>query len=432
MAKVYEENITAKRRADRIAALPADVQAKLEEYSKSRTMTDELLPIKRKRPKLEIGDVFVVQPKEGLYFYGRVLNVDVARKDKWWHDALVVCIYRNKTDRLTLDDFAPSYDDLLVGPDIIVKGAFHSGYLYKVGHVDLSEEERALDYGFFDTCRHTIKDEYDNPMGHEPKLLNALAIGSFGGLAYDMRCEFIIDPGLLEGVAAGGAAGAADADAAAGADGGGTEPEFEEEPADPEEEAMMQRQYSIRINARLMPFNRDELFGDVFEKALEELGLASWTGAGTSTSEGEPQWSDVHFELSDNEPGTRERFLSIFRQCPYMPKGSAVVCPDGSELAVGVFEGLALYLDAGVLSEGSRGEGAGGEGSNEGSGGIDALAAQADALIQGAGSRFSHWACESYTAIYYYGASFAAMRDALSPLVGTHPLCRNSRMEQIA
>ncbi|MCL1799241.1 MAG: hypothetical protein FWG23_05860, partial [Eggerthellaceae bacterium] len=75
----YDENILLEAWKRRVAALPEDTQRQLEEYRKADSFTDELVPIKRKRPKLEAGDVFVVQPIEGLYFYGRVLkaNVDV-------------------------------------------------------------------------------------------------------------------------------------------------------------------------------------------------------------------------------------------------------------------------------------------------------------------------------------------------------------------
>ena len=144
--KLYSENIIREEWKKRLESLPQSTRAELERYSNTIDITDELIMIKRKRPTIKPGDVFVVQPKEGLYFYGRVLksNVDVLFKGGptyQWHDSLIVCVYRCKTKRLTLDYFEPSYDNLLVPPNYIDAGAFRSGYLYKIGNVPLSEYE---------------------------------------------------------------------------------------------------------------------------------------------------------------------------------------------------------------------------------------------------------------------------------------------------
>lgn len=90
----YDKNILLEARQKRIAKLPLRIQEELKEYHLKTKMTDELLIIKRKRPKLEKGDVFVVQPKEGLYFYGRILksNVNVLFKGGptyAWEDVVI-------------------------------------------------------------------------------------------------------------------------------------------------------------------------------------------------------------------------------------------------------------------------------------------------------------------------------------------------------
>jgi hypothetical protein len=203
VSTLYDEDILAREWRERLAKLPERTQRLLEEYKKNPDHSGELIPVKRGRPRLSPGDVFVVQPREGLYFYGRVLNTDVSVRFRggprvMWTGVFVICIYRCSTTRLTLDDFKPSYDDLLVAPSLVIKQGFTLGYFYKLGNVPLSEEEREeLDYGFFNSVFYHISDEYGNILDYRPKLLSTGSLGSFNAIAYEITREIIIDPSLL-------------------------------------------------------------------------------------------------------------------------------------------------------------------------------------------------------------------------------------------
>jgi hypothetical protein len=202
-----QEDIASKNWKERVANLPEDTQEKLALYRKKHTMTEELLPIKRKRPKLERGDVFVVQPREGLYSYGRVLNVDVSTRFRGtagagdgykWHDALVVCIYNCKTTQLSLDAFL-SHSDILTKPQMVIVSVFTSGYFFKLGNVPITPEEQVrLDYGFYDISSRTIVDEYGDDIEHMPQFLHSMGLGNFGAVSYSLMLEFIINPSLLQ------------------------------------------------------------------------------------------------------------------------------------------------------------------------------------------------------------------------------------------
>ena len=55
-----------------------------------------------------------------------------------------------------------------------------------------------------------------------------------------------------------------------------------------------------------------------------------------------------------------------------------------------------------------------------------------DKLLEAKGTCLSYWNGEKETALYYYGDSFAEMREALEPFVRSHPRCEKCRIEQIA
>ncbi len=52
--------------------------------------------------------------------------------------------------------------------------------------------------------------------------------------------------------------------------------------------------------------------------------------------------------------------------------------------------------------------------------------------MDGKGSFRSYWEGATDTVLYCYGPSFAAMREAIEPLIAGYPLCQKARVEQIA
>ena len=425
MPIVCEENIVLSRVKEREAGLPEDVQQRLAEYRKHRAFTDELLLIKRKRPKLERGDVFVVQPKEGLYFYGRVLNTGVSTRFRGYgggyklDDALVVCVYRCKTTRLTLDDFRPSYDRLLADPHLVIDNVFSSWYFYKLGNVPISAEEEAeLDYGFHDINSRTIVDEYGEDMEHMPRFLRSMGLGSFGAVACDMRFEFIIDHSLLE----------FDAQPSGGPDAVASTDSPDDDDSDEaeiiaEELEVARRMYTLHINARLMPFDRGDWYEDPLYEALETTGLGSVTGAGTQLSEdNEPVSCDIEIELADATAQSRQSLLDLLEVFNF-PKGSVLYGAKGWQKDLGTLEGMALYIAAGDIPDIPR------EGYE-----LNHVAEGARRLLSEdeAGWLFSHQQGKDKTGLYLYGPSFDRMRKALTPLLDDYPLCQGALCVQVA
>jgi hypothetical protein len=161
-------------------------------------MTDELLPIKRSRKKLKIGDVFVIQPKESLYFYGKVIEVN----DKFQGfsvDAVVIFIYKKNTAKLEMPDYLDP-NDLLIPPQIVNLRGWTMGYFYTVGNMELTNDEMNLDYGFKDTRK--VKPRFLTSMGeeldHEPSIVGIYAIGSYGSTSYEVTKELEEHPELLD------------------------------------------------------------------------------------------------------------------------------------------------------------------------------------------------------------------------------------------
>ncbi|MCX7569509.1 immunity 26/phosphotriesterase HocA family protein [Tumebacillus sp. DT12] len=130
----------------------------------------QILKIKMSRKKPEPGDVFVVQPREGLYFYGKVIQ-EVALEIDIGSRCMLVFLYRTCSEQMELpDELDP--DNLLIPPFIVTGYPWSSGYFYTVGNLGVTQKDDSLDYGFFNALKveKRYKDAKGNPLSHVPKI----------------------------------------------------------------------------------------------------------------------------------------------------------------------------------------------------------------------------------------------------------------------
>lgn len=178
---------------ERKAALPIETQNKLNDLREKGHMTDELVFIQRKRPKLQKGDVFVVQPKENIYFYGLILNVCSTPSCKC---KVIACIFKNITHEKTMDNFKADFNNLLLPPLVLFKEPWTSGYFYNVGKINI-DEIAVPTYGFYHTTTSTIISEVGERLNTFPELIGSTAYSGIGAVTYKITQELIINPDLL-------------------------------------------------------------------------------------------------------------------------------------------------------------------------------------------------------------------------------------------
>ena len=164
---------------------------------------ENLLLLKKSKDSIKTGDVFVLSFKEGLYFYGKVLEANVKHeKNSWINGCHVVFIFRNKSHEKNLNEFNPDYNNLLCGPAILTSGYWENGWFETIGNISLTTEEKKLDYGFFDMDSlkgyGTFQKANGDLLKHIPKIYGSSGIKTYVGIYMAVKDETIIDPTLLE------------------------------------------------------------------------------------------------------------------------------------------------------------------------------------------------------------------------------------------
>lgn len=176
------------------------------------------------------------------------------------------------------------------------------------------------------------------------------------------------------------------------------------------------------LNARLQPVHRGEIYEDPLDEVLKAHDIGEVTGGGTMmTADGEVAHADLEIGMVGEITDTTASLITATLERLGAPKGSKLTIePDGREVAFGINEGLAVYLNGTDLPTTVYAE-------------CDSnvVFAEFERLL-GEGVIQSWWHGPTETALYLYGPSFALMRDAIRQFVDTYPLCDRARLVQIA
>lgn len=176
---------------------------------------------------------------------------------------------------------------------------------------------------------------------------------------------------------------------------------------------------SLKLNARFQPMHRFEL-EDALQEILEQNHMGEVTGGGTAQNpDGEIAYCVIDICLAKDEQDSVNWLVGLLNRIG-IPKGSVLEGLE-SEIEVGTLEGLAFYSNGVDLPE-----------EVYRTCDINYVIEQMEHAMDGIGRMYSYWEGAVYTALYFYGTSFAEMKERIAPFVAEYPLCQKSQIEQIA
>ncbi|MDE7223395.1 MAG: hypothetical protein K2O34_06405 [Acetatifactor sp.] len=176
---------------------------------------------------------------------------------------------------------------------------------------------------------------------------------------------------------------------------------------------------TLKLNARFQPKHRFEL-EDALQEIMEKEQRGEITGGGTAQKpDGEIAYCDIEISLADEKTESVQWLAELLNRIG-IPKGSVLQGVE-PEIEVGTLEGLGFYANGSDLPE-----------EVYKSCDINYVIEQMEQAMEGIGSMYSYWEGKTYTALYFYGKSFAEMKKSIEPFVKSYPLCQKCRIEQIA
>ena len=142
---------------------------------------DELFPMKKSRKRPIAGDVFVIQPKEGDYYFGKVIQTNIQGKNRNFQGMNLIYMYncysQAKEIPANLDEH-----EFLFAPTVMNFQGWLQGYFETIGNQPVTVREANVDYGFFDDFE--TQDKFYNLEGeriqHKPKYCRFDGLASYG------------------------------------------------------------------------------------------------------------------------------------------------------------------------------------------------------------------------------------------------------------
>lgn len=178
-------NIISNRWKERFEKLPDAIKDKLDNLDVSDC---QLQVIKRKRSYPEVGDIFKVNPKGDLFYYGLVINNHINNING--EELLLILIFKEGVDIKESLSRGVEFDELLIPPQIVGKEYWTRGYFYNVDHYN--ESVNIDNYGFYSIGKGKFFDEYGNEITNEPQLLGIYGVATIIGIAGKINQELII------------------------------------------------------------------------------------------------------------------------------------------------------------------------------------------------------------------------------------------------
>ena len=176
----------------------------------------------------------------------------------------------------------------------------------------------------------------------------------------------------------------------------------------------------IHLNARLQPMHRGELFEDPLHEFLRKRDRRSEvTGGGTSLSpEYEVLSCDIEAVIAEDPNGALGPLVS-FLEGIGAPIGSYLTVDGGERIALGTWEGTALYVD-------------GTETPPEEADDLNQAFPDIVAALKYGDKLFSWWNGPTATALYFYGASHEVTVARVTLAMQNRSFTKDMRFEKIA
>lgn len=159
----------------------------------------DLIKLQPSRKKPIEGDVFIIQPKEDVFFFGLVVKAKMALNDPIMNGGHLIFIFNYPTRIKEIPENLLSHD-LLIAPQIVNNQGWLKGYFETTGTITINNQDVEKNYGFWDIVTKQYVDELGKPLPSEPKMFSDYGLGSYGSVSAAIKETLEKSPKLLNNV----------------------------------------------------------------------------------------------------------------------------------------------------------------------------------------------------------------------------------------
>lgn len=139
----------------------------------------ELIAMKKSKKVPSEGEIFVLQPLPNQFYYGKVIQTNINSRDSFINGMTLIYIY----NKVSQDRHVPQNldnEELLIAPIIVNNQPWQKGYFETIGNINVSENEKKINYGFWDLFKEKFVDIKGDILENEPQYWTQYGLGSYG------------------------------------------------------------------------------------------------------------------------------------------------------------------------------------------------------------------------------------------------------------
>lgn len=140
----------------------------------------DLIAMKKSRKKPQKGDIFVVQPFQNIFYYGKVIETDIRSKDSFVNGMFLILVY----DKMSKSKDSPIPSDLdrcdlLIAPTIVNRLGWSRGYFETICNLPLTDQERKMSFGFWSFQRQCFVNVEGTKLESRPRYYTDYGLGNY-------------------------------------------------------------------------------------------------------------------------------------------------------------------------------------------------------------------------------------------------------------
>lgn len=147
---------------------------------------NDLIAMKKSSKKPKEGDVFAIQPAKGKFYFGKVIQTNLKSIDSFINGMTLIYIYNycsiEKEIPLELEK-----EEFLIAPTIVNNQPWLKGYFETIGNKQVSENEKTVDFAFWDTLKEEYVDINGQVLKNEPQYWSIYGLGSYGVVGKEVK-----------------------------------------------------------------------------------------------------------------------------------------------------------------------------------------------------------------------------------------------------
>ena len=139
----------------------------------------ELIAMKKSSKHPQQGDVFILQPQKNLFYFGKVIQINLKSTDSLIKGMTLIYIYDSSNGEKVVPKHFDE-EELLISPIIVNNQPWIRGYFETIDNISVSEREKNLEFGFWDLLTREYVDVQGKKIKNRPKYCSIYGLGSYG------------------------------------------------------------------------------------------------------------------------------------------------------------------------------------------------------------------------------------------------------------